>query len=214
MIKMSEDKQAAIVIGLVFLVGIAGFFLTAGLPGVKGLPDLGIGLGDVYVDSYRADLYLNGTLAEQFVYQIKESGKYRMLYRNWKMTLSSQRQNDPYVEPLEIVPPSGAIAYITDWRGNATLITPQSSQYKGNVQSLAEINEAGSYMPQRFAAGRYEVDYLFRVHPFLECDQEYCHWNLKLADEHLPYRQASVYIHDPDNLLAQVFPHPDMKYQK
>ncbi|MCX6675487.1 MAG: hypothetical protein NTW84_03605 [Methanothrix sp.] len=155
---MSEDRQAAIVIGLVFLIGVAGLFLTGGLPGVKGFSESGFGLGDVYVDSYRADLYLNGTLAEQFIYQIKESGKYRMLYRNWEMTLSSQRENAPYVEPLEIVPPSGAIAYITDWRGNATLITPQSSQYKGNVQSLAEINEAGSYMPQRFPSGRYNVD--------------------------------------------------------
>ena len=35
-----------------------------------------------------------------------------------------------------------------------------------------------------------------------------------LADEHLPYRQATIYIHDPDNLMVQFFPHPDMNYRE
>jgi len=58
------------------------------------------------------------------------------------------------------------------------------------------------------------MNYLFRIHPFLECDQELCHWNLKLADEHLPYKQVSVNIHDPNNLIVQLFIHPKMDFSK
>ncbi len=65
-----------------------------------------------------------------------------------------------------------------------------------------------------FAAGTYTIDYIFRFHPYLECDREYCHWNLMLADEHLPYRQTAIYIHDPDHLLVQFFPHPAMSYRQ
>ena len=210
---MGEERQAVAIIGLVFLVGLAGLFLSSGLPGGNGLSTTSFDLGDVYVDSYRADLYLNGTLSEQYIYQVKASGKYRMLYRNWKMPLSSQNLSVPYVEPLQIAPPRGTIAYFKDLRSGVTLPSSSDSRYLGEIESLAERNEAGSYLPSRFSSGSYQISYLFQIHPFLECDQEYCHWNLKLADEHLPYRQASVYIHDPDNLLAQVFPHPDMKYQ-
>jgi hypothetical protein len=35
-----------------------------------------------------------------------------------------------------------------------------------------------------------------------------------LADEHLPYRHATIYIHDPDNLTVQFFPYPNMNYRK
>jgi len=33
---MNEERQAAALIGLVFLVGLAGLFLTGGIPGVNG----------------------------------------------------------------------------------------------------------------------------------------------------------------------------------
>jgi hypothetical protein len=72
---MNEERQALALICLAFLIGVIGLFLTGGLPGVKGFVEA----GDVYVDEYRADLYLNGTLEEQFVYRIKAPGKYRML---------------------------------------------------------------------------------------------------------------------------------------
>jgi uncharacterized membrane protein len=87
---MGEERQAAALIGLVFLVALVGLFLTGGIPGMGGSFAPGISLGDVYVDSYRADIYLNGTLEEQFVYDIGASGKYKMLYRSWKMPLSEQ----------------------------------------------------------------------------------------------------------------------------
>ena len=95
-----------------------------------------------------------------------------------------------------------------------TPLSAQAKDYTEIIANLAETNEAGCLQPQMFSAGKYRIDYRFRIHPFLECDQEFCHWNLRLADDHLPYRQVSVYIHDPDNLLVQLFPHPKMDYRR
>ena len=108
---MNDERQAAAVIGLVILIGLVGLFLTGGIPGVKAFSEMSFNLGDVYVDNYRADIYLNGTLAERFVYRIESSGKYRMLYREWKMPLSAQNLSIPYVEPLKITPAAGVIPY-------------------------------------------------------------------------------------------------------
>ena len=211
---MNDERQAAALIGLLILIGLVGLFLTGGVTGLKVLSETSFGLGDVYVDNYTADIYLNGTLAEQFVYRIEASGKYRMLYRTWKIPLSTHNMSVPYVEPLKISSNSGAIPYFRDYSGSAQILSAEDSRYKSEVQSLAELDEAGGYYPQRFPSGWFKMDYLFRIHPFLECDQEACHWNLRLADEHLPYRQATIYIHDPDNLMVQLFPHPEMNYRK
>ena len=88
---MNDERQAAAVIGLVILIGLVGLFLTGGVPGVKAFSEMSFNLGDVYVDNYRADIYLNGTLAEQFVYRIESSGKYRMLYRGHGRCLFQRR---------------------------------------------------------------------------------------------------------------------------
>ena len=53
------------------------------------------------------------------------------------------------------------------------------------------------------------MNYLFRIHPYLECDQQFCHWNLMLASEHLPYRKLVIYIHDPDDQIVEPSPVPD-----
>ncbi len=211
---MNDERQAAAYIGLVILIGLVGLFLTGGIPGLNVLSETSIGLGDIYVDNYRADIYLNGTLAEQFVYRIEASGKYRMLYRTWKIPLSTQNMSVPYVEPLMISSNSGAIPYFKDYRGISQILSAKDSRYRSEVQSLAELDEAGGYYPQRFPSGLFKMNYLFRIHPHLECDQELCHWNLRQADEHIPYRQATIYIHDPDNLTVQFFPHPEMDYSR
>ena len=215
---MGEERQAAVLIGLVFLVGLVGLFLTGGLPGMEGSfgsgVTSGINLGDVYVDSYRADVYLNGTLVEQFVYDIGASGKYKMLYRSWKMPLSAQGLNSPYVELLDVSPPQGTVPYMKDQAGKVTVLSVPGKKYAQWIGDLAENNEAGCLQPQMFSARKYRIDYRFRIHPYLECDQEFCHWNLNLADDHLPYRQVSVYIHDPENLLVSLFPHPKMDFRR
>ncbi len=211
---MNEGSQAAILIGIVALIGFGGLYITGGIPFLEEPFPAGFFLGDVYVESYQADLYLNGTLSEEFDYRIKKSGAYRMLYRNWKMPLSAEHMVLPYIEPLEILPTPGAVPYVKDNTGAVQILSPADSRYKSEVASLAERNEAGGYYPQRFTAGQYQMEYLFRIHPYLECDQEFCHWNLMLADEHLPYRQIEIRIHDPDDLIVELFTHPQMRMQK
>jgi uncharacterized membrane protein len=207
------------VIAAVLFIGLLGLLLTGGLPGVEaGLPASSLIIGkDVYVDDYSADLYLNGTLKERFTYNIDAAGKYRMLYRSWTtLPVSLQNLSRPYVEPLEIIPPAGTIPYIKDQSGRVTVTANgEASQAAiSEINTLAELNETGCYRPQRFDSGSYQIDYLFSIHPPLECDSEYCHWNLAFADKHLPYRQATITIHDPENLIVQLFPHmpPNMPF--
>jgi uncharacterized membrane protein len=211
---MGEERQAATLIGLVFLIGLVGLLLTGGVPdsGQSFLSDLF--LGDFYVESYRADVYLNATLDEHFVYSISSSGKYRMLYRSWKIPLSQQKQNSPYVSLLNVSPPQGTVPYMKDNVGTVTPLSGQAKNHKTEIAALAENNEAGCFQPQMFPAGKHPIGYLFQIHPFLECDQEFCHWNLRLADEHLPYRKFTITIHDPDSLMVSLYPHPKMEYRR
>src|SRR5665811_13647 len=88
------------------------------------------------------------------------------------------------------------------------------AQYTTEISSLAEQDEAGSYNPGRFDAGQYEISYVFRLHPSLECDKEYCHLNIKLADEHLPYNNVIIVVHDPQGYVSQLFEHSLMDVKK
>ncbi len=188
---LSEYKQMVILLVIVAFVGLTGLFLTDNLSG-KALACGLKGCGDVYVDSYRAELSLNGTLEEDFLYEIKESGKYRMLFRNWKVPLSTSKLDEPYVEFVSSSPTTGTVSYIKNFQGDIKIISSSNTQYGDEISSLAEYNEAGSYKPDRFEAGKYEISYVFRIHPPLECDPEYCHLNLKLSEEHLPYKHVTL----------------------
>ena len=211
---MNKKRKTATFIGIMALI-IWGGCLSAGCSPFQQMPHQeGIDLGDVYVDSYRADIYLNGALAEKYDYQIEASGSYKMLYRSWNMPLSSESPNAPYTEPLVVIPTPDAVAYVKDNNGKVQIPSANDSHYSDEVGLLAERNEVGGYYPHMFSAGRYQMIYLFRIHPYLECDQQFCHWNLMLADEHLPYRQVSIYIHDPADLMVDFFTHPEMETHK
>ena len=212
---MNENKEIIILLIVVTLIGFSGLYV-AGMQNACGLS----GCGDVYVDSYSANLYLNGTLEENFIYEIKEPYKYRMLYRDWKVPLSygipddTTVKNNPNIELVSISSPPGAIPYVKDFKGNTIVISNTDAQYTNEISSLAEQNEAGSYNPVRFDAGKYEMNYVFRLHPPLECDKEYCHLNLKLADEHLPYNKVVIIVHDPNGYISQLFEHSLMDVKK
>jgi uncharacterized membrane protein len=92
---------------------------------------------------------VNGTLEEQLVYNIGASKKYKMLYRSWKMPLSLQSMNSPYVSLLDISPPQGSMPYIKDRNGMVTPLSSQAKNYIGIIADLAETNEAGCLQPQR-----------------------------------------------------------------
>lgn len=49
------------------------------------------------------------------------------------------------------------------------------------------------------------MSYVFRLHPPLECDDNYCHLNLMLTDEHLLYKKVTIMVHDPEGVVSQLF---------
>lgn len=213
---MREEWYIIVLITSVFLIGAVGLLLTEVMIGFHSSDTENISQktlsvrDDVYVYQYSADFYLNGTLEERFIYQISTSGKYRMLYRNFNELLARGKLNLPSFELVEVRPPAGTTAYLKDWSGRVEIISGDASR-ASEIQSLAMTNEVGCYLPERFSQGRYEISYLFKVHPPLECDDEYCHLNLKLADEHLPYRTATIAIHDENGSVRRIFPHPPMQ---
>jgi uncharacterized membrane protein len=211
---LNENKQIALLIIVVTIIGLAGFYLAGDMHGIVKTCGLG-SCRDVYVDNYRAELFLNGTLKENFVYEIKESGKYRMLYRSWKAPLlqKDEEHDVPYIEMVSITPPPGTYPYIKDFKGDVKVLSPSSS-YTYEIASLAVRNEAGCYSPQRFRAGVYEISYISTFHPPLESDEELYHLNLKLAEEHLPYKHVTIIIHDPEGMISQLFIHPAMDTSK
>ena len=213
---MREEKQIMTLISSVFLIGIVGLYFTGSFGAttkeVNSKTSFSIA-GDVYVEDYRADLYLNGTLEESFLYKIRKSGQYRMLYRNWKVPVTQEYINRSHVELLAIDPPSGTIPYIKDWKNNVKILN-EDAYAASDIQSLAMQNEVGCYKQNRFSAGTYEINYIFKIRPPLEYDEQYCHLNLKLADEHIPYKVVTIAIHDPDGFVHQIFPHSPMEVKQ
>ena len=191
---MSETKQLAIVLTSVIAIGIIGLGLAQYIPSIL--------VGDVVVKEYHATFYLNGTLVEDYIYEVKEPNKYRMLYRVWDAPVSLSNLNQPYIEVLDVKTPEGSVGYVKDYKGRVW-----ASSHIEEIRGLAELNEVGCFNPNKFDAGVYEVRYVFRVHPPVECDGKLCHVNLKLADKHLPYLNVALTLED-NGLIEEVYPHP------
>ncbi len=193
---MGEIKQLSTLLMLTILVGIAGLALAHYVPAVLFMS------GDVVVEEYHATLYLNGTLVEEYLYNIRVSNKYRMLYRLWEAPVSLENLSYPYIEVLGMEFPEGSVGYVKDYLGNVW-----ASSYPEVINSLAEFNEVGCFNPSRFEAGKYRIKYVFRLHPPIEYDGHLCHLNLKFADEHLPYLKVVIEVENRD-FIRGVYPHP------
>jgi uncharacterized membrane protein len=156
--------------------------------------------GDLVVETYAVDLYPDGTLTERFVYGVE--GRYRMLYRVWGAPLTVNASLDrPYVrvETVEGAP----IPYVRDYAG--TVHAPAERPF---ISQMAFFNEVGCYAPGYFTEGRHALNVTYTLVPPLQYDGEHVHLNLKLADTHVPYRAVSVTVHDEDDALVAVYPHP------
>lgn len=191
---MGEIKQLLVVLTLTVIIGILGLSLSRYIPILLE--------GDVVVLEYRAEFYLNGTLVEEYVYEVRKPGKFKMLYRIWDAPLSTSRLEMPCVTVLKVEVPKGTVGYIKDHAGRV-----YSKSHTRVISSLAECNEVGCYKPGGFDAGRYKVRYVFRLYPPVEYDGKLCHLNLKLADEHIPYLSVSILIEN-NGLIERVYPHP------
>ena len=195
---MSSFRERTTAILLIAIFMISAFTVIHALAGGD----------DVYIDEYKATFYPNGTLVEEYTYEIRVK-KFRMLYRAWAAPLSADSLNQPYIEPLEIGVPPGAIGYYKDYTGRVSVNEP----YKDNqtlintISSLAYSNEVGSFKPDYYDPGRYTVKYTFDIHPPLEYDDDICHLNLMFASEHIPYRSVIIVFEDSE-YVDTLYPHP------
>lgn len=218
---LKESQQLTALLAIVFVVGLAGLFMAGLIPGLAGDSDMDLGpdQGSVYADSYKADIFLNGTLREEFNY-LGESDM--ALTRPWSLPISFAALKYPYVEALNVAYHGGTVAYVRDRegklevfkRGDPLVFLESDMQNYRDIARLAEQSEAGCYYPERFDAGTQEIAYTFKMHPYVEYDQNHSHLNIMLANEHIPYENVTIAIHDPEGHIERLFVHPAMDVEK
>ena len=133
--------------------------------GIPGLARENINLGNKYVDDYRADFFLNGTLNEQFRY--KMDGSYlNRIYSPLDLSPVLLGLDRPYVETSGFVPIPGTLSYARNWQGDllvmdedGTMVAfPDEFRYTRVVNSLAEWDKAGCYNPSYFDVAERRLD--------------------------------------------------------
>ena len=197
---MSEPRQIAtlIAISLVIAVGMSLFSLFV----VPALVE-----GDLVIDRYDANYDLGGNLSEQYLFDVHTSGEYRMLFRNWVAPLSLSPLTMPYVQFIGLSNPPGTTGYVKDYQGAAKIVgSGGDPSAVGIVRQLALPSEVGIYNPSYFNAGTYALAVNYQVHPPVEYDETDAHVNIRLADNHIPYRQIRISI--PAQYVEEVFPYP------
>ena len=96
---MGETRQLAWVVGAGLAIGLVALLLISV---IAPLFD-----GDLTVSSYDAILYEDGTLSEQYTYNVGSSGEYRMLYRIWEVPLTLNTSTEPYIRLVSMTPAPG-----------------------------------------------------------------------------------------------------------
>ncbi|MFA5398450.1 MAG: DUF2207 domain-containing protein, partial [Methanogenium sp.] len=183
---MKEKYQLGIVVVLGLLLAGISIFFSFGSD-LSFEPDL-------VVDTYTAVLQNDGTLTENYVYDVAYAGTYRMLFRTWDDPLAFEPWEYPHVELVRITPPAGMIGYAIDMNGNSFVTGEGAEKQRSLIKSLSDYNEVGVFRETRLPAGQYQAQYIVKLHPPLQYDDEVAHFNLKLASTHIPYRSVDITI--------------------
>ena len=161
------------------------------------------------MSSYQATLYQNGTLHEQYTYNVANSGEYRMLYRSWEAPLEFTSVNSSSIQLVSIDAPAGTSGMQRTIREMYSSRVRVIRSLKSQVGSLANTDEIGIFDPSYFAAGTYTVGYTYVVHPPVEYDALNDHLNLMLAGEsHIPYHSVEITV--PADNVVQIYAYPPM----
>ena len=197
---MGETKQLAVLVIATLVIGIIGIILVVTVTPLFE--------GDLTVSSYGATLYQNGTLHEQYSYNVGTSGEYRMLFRSWEAPLVFNSINSSSIQLVSIDAPAGTVGYAKDDQGNVFVTDSASPEsLKSEIGSLADTDEIGIFNPEYFAAGTYTVGYTYVVHPPVEYDTANDHLNLLLAgSSHIPYHSVQITV--PADNVVQVYAYP------
>ena len=197
---MSETRQLGWVVGAGLALGLLVLLI---ITAVSPLFD-----GDLTVISYEAVLNGDGTLTEQYTYNVLAGGEYRMLYRIWESTVTLNISTKPYIRLVSMTPAPGTIGYVKEDTGDVTVYGPSATgSSRSSIKELAEYDEVGIYNPAYYNSGLYTAKYAYVINPPLEYDSTTTHLNLKLAGEsHIPYRNVKVTI--PARGIDQVYAYP------
>lgn len=196
---MSETRQITLIFAATLLLGIAAFVLAIVVPPLLH--------GDLVVDSYEAKLSDTGTLQEQYIYNVQNSGEYRMLYRSWEAPLVFESRNTTSIQFVSIDAPAGSVGYAKDSSSTVRVAGSSDSSVSDRISRLAEDNEVGIYNPGYFSEGTYTVTTTYVVHPPLETDGTHTHLNLKFAGtSHIPYQYVMITV--PAENIEQVYVYP------
>ncbi|MBN2733929.1 MAG: DUF2207 domain-containing protein [Methanomicrobiaceae archaeon] len=202
---MEEKKQITILFLITFLAGLLIVLLSSAI--TAEIFDFS---GDLVADSYEVVWYESGSLTESYVYDVRTSGEYRMLYRVWKAPLiysgESEDLNSPYIKLTGIKGPEGSFGYLKTNLGRSYLQESDDRAAYNLVSEKAYDNEVGIVNPGYFAAGKYTVVYEYLISPPVEYDNDAVHINLKFADEHIPYNNVKITL--ISDKITDVFSHP------
>jgi uncharacterized membrane protein len=197
---MTERQQIAILVAITLLVGVLA---VAGVNALGGLFQ-----GNLEVQHYDAVFYDNGTFIERYTYDVRAAGEYRMLFRYWADPLTFMAIDQPHIEFLGMTAPPGTIGYIKDFEGEVrTASGMPSSADLATIRNLALTSEVGIYNPDYFTPGTYTVEYRYQIRPPIEYDDQWAHLNLRLVDEHVPYRDLRITLPFAGS-IEEVYTHP------
>ncbi len=193
---MKEGWLLALLSAITILVAIGGYFFI----------ELYKYSGSLYVKNYNVYFSPDGNLTEDYEYVV--NGDYRYLYRTWNVPLLyNQDFNEPYIKLLEINGPY--IPYVKDYYGKV-----YASDYQSTIRSEAYRNEVGCFNPDGYEKGTYSIEYNYIIYPPVKHDDEFYHINLKLADEHVPYRSVAILIDNSSGNIVKLYSHPPLPIKK
>ncbi|MDD5419784.1 MAG: DUF2207 domain-containing protein, partial [Methanomicrobiaceae archaeon] len=195
---LTERQQIALLFAITLAIGVLALAGAAALPSLLE--------GDLAVAEYEAAFFENGTLVERYTYQIETPGRYRMLFRYWEDPLVFDPISTPHIEFVGMDVPDGTIGYVRDYRGQVRTVGTAPEDAASVIRNLAMESEVGFYNPGYFPAGTYTAEYRFIIRPPIEYDDDWAHLNLRLVDEHVPYRNLRITV--PAGYVEEVYPYP------
>ncbi len=162
---------------------------------------------DLVISDYTVHFFNNGTLIEEFTYEVNAANQFTMLYRYWGSQLVYSAVDQPNIELKTMKIPAGIIGYVKDKNGNVRLFNSRfDSDVQDRIKAKAENNELGIYKQSSFAPGIYSVEYTYSLHPPIEYDDRSAHLNIWLADEHIPFHNVKIVL--PAEYIVKIYPHP------
>lgn len=198
--RVTERQQILSLVVITLLVGVLA------VAGATALPWLFH--GNLEIQHYDAVFFENGTLVERYTYDVHAAGEYRMLFRYWNAPLTFGPTDRPHIEFLGMTAPPGTVGYVKNSEDEVrTAAGSASSSDLAVIRDLAFINEVGIFDPGYFAPGTYTVEYRYQVRPPVEYDGAWAHLNLKLVDEHIPYRDLRITLPFAGD-IEEVYTHP------